>query len=123
MCSKCGAKIRGWYHSDGITTLRPPGAKIPLPSYCYSCGNPYPWIENNLKKLNAILLIDTVMDEEQKGIIREYLPDLVINDENANTSAVIIKAISEKASGPVKSFIIEFVKSLGVDSVKKIFRF
>lgn len=122
-CPHCKAPIRGWYEVEGVVNIRSSKTKFPIPLYCHNCGNPYPWIENNQKKLNSLLLIDSVLTDDEKGILREYLPDLTIDDDNSLTSAVLVKSISDKASNTTSEFIKNFVLTLAVDSVKKFFGF
>ena len=121
-CPKCNAYILGWpYDDETELSLRRYGEEFTIPAQCHNCGNPYPWTENNQKRLNALLLIDTVLTDEEKSILREHLPDLSVNDANTLTSAAIIKSISEKASKTTQSFIRNLVLSVAVDSAKKFF--
>lgn len=43
-CPKCGADIKGYYHSPGVFTL----AETPVPLYCDACGGEFPWTQKRL---------------------------------------------------------------------------
>jgi hypothetical protein len=49
-CSYCGAKIRGYYHVDGV--IGGGGPDVPL--NCHSCGRGYAWKNKVLVKIIAI---------------------------------------------------------------------
>lgn len=55
-CQCCGAAIHGKYHEPGIVLF---GSFEP-DSYCYNCGQPYPWTEAALR--NTALLIQEEED-------------------------------------------------------------
>lgn len=119
-CPNCGTPIKGLLCLSTEYQIYS-NKEYRIPSYCYNCGKPFPWIENNLKKLNAILLLDNILSDDEKGILRQYLPDIPMNDDNTLTSAALVKAISDRAAPATKQFIIEFIKSVSIAAVSKLF--
>lgn len=92
-----------------------------LANNCYSCGSPFPWFDNELKKLNAVMAIDSCLNDEEKALLLQCIPDLTIDFDGTITSAALVKGLTEKAATATKSFIIELIKSIAVDSVKDLF--
>jgi len=72
-CQNCNSPIRGYYHRPniaGITTIN-------TPSFCYNCGNPYPWTETRLQAAQDLINEIDELSEEEKEKFADSLPDVI----------------------------------------------
>src|SRR5207253_543371 len=74
-CLLCQEPIRGAYHKafTGFA-FYPPYRR---PSFCPSCGSPYPWTEEGLKSARALADELENLSQEEKESLKESLGDVV----------------------------------------------
>ena len=86
VCEHCQSPIQGTYHVDGLIYL---GNKYTKPNYCHNCGNAYPWTQILIDNAIELLYLDQEIDEETKQIIKNAIPDLIV--ENPSTQLAVAK--------------------------------
>lgn len=64
-----------------------------IPYYCTQCGKPFPWIENILEDAAEIIDVEELLTYEQKEILKNELPNLIIESPRSGLSATKTKKI------------------------------
>lgn len=109
-CQKCGALIKGKYKVQGVVDIR----GINAPSYCYNCGNPYPWTEKTIKKLTETFELAEVSKTDIIEIM-DTLPDIIASTPTTELSAYKINKIGSKFSGAASVAWAKVIRPLIVD--------
>lgn len=109
-CLKCGTGIRGV-----PDTLNFPIHDYKAPSYCFSCGQAFPWTETLIKNAVKLISLDDNLSDEHKDIIKNALPDLIVEKP---TSPVATAKYKKFIPGAAK-YIQDGLKNLLVDVVSE----
>lgn len=110
-CQSCDDLIQGYYYVPGVFS----SAKYNAPNYCHSCGKPYPWTEKLLNNAVELISLDDQLNDEQKQIIKNAIPDLIVESPTtALAQAKYKKYISNSAF-----YIQDGLKNLLVDVVSE----
>lgn len=110
-CVNCNSEIQGYYYSPGV--LR--SINYTAPNYCHDCGNPYPWTKKVLDNAVELVSLDDELTEEHKTIIRNAIPDLVID----SPTTPVAEAKYKKYMSNAADYVQEGVKNLLVDVVSE----
>ena len=94
-CPRCGAEIRGEYHSD-VLILN----EFKTPAFCHACGKPYPWTEATLKAAQDLAAELAGLSPEEREIVAKSLPDIIRDTLRTSLAATRFKTLVAKA-GPV----------------------
>ena len=86
-CSECNSPIHGTYDS-GLPVI---GFEPVIDSYCYNCGNPYPWTKLALEKTEEIISEDECLSQSEKQKLVELMPDLVSETPSTNLAVIKLK--------------------------------
>lgn len=114
-CAVCNAPIRGYYHAPGVIGL----FEYDNPSYCYNCGEAYPWTVASLEA--AAELADELegLSLEERQQLKDSFPDLVRDTPKAIVAETRFKKLMKKAGSEaydgMKSILINVVS----EAVKK----
>lgn len=85
-----------------------------LPAYCHECGSPYPWTEELLKKADDIIDSFDELSEEQRELLKERFPDLLIDNPRSITAALtyskLINGLELASSAVGKGLIIHLLE-------------
>ena len=111
-CTNCGAPIRGQSRQTGVIASKEEYRK---PYYCYQCAFPYPWTSYIINTAVELAALDSI-GEENKRIIKEALPDLIV--ETPKTSIAIAKY--EKGVSSAGTFVKDALRQLLVDVVCEV---
>lgn len=71
-CPTCNANIRGKYHMDGVLNVST-AKNFPVPSFCYSCGAPYPWTKSALDAAQELLELESELSPEELSYLNENM--------------------------------------------------
>jgi hypothetical protein len=123
-CPSCGAEIHGDYEGD-YDAFEDSFQMDKAPSYCYECGEPYPWTKKALASAKLLIEEDENLNEFEKQQFNETLSDLAIPvpTPKTNLSVARFKKLITKANEvtiqSVQNIIIEIAsetirKSLGL---------
>ena len=108
-CTNCGAPIRGQEKPGGYIASRTDYKK---PFYCYKCGEPYPWTSLIINNAVELASLDDI-GEENKKLIKDALPDLIV--ESPMTPLAIAKY--QKGLSKAGSFVKDALRQLLIDVV------
>lgn len=104
-CPSCQVKLRGFFHSDFITTPK-------VEMYCFDCGNPYPWTVSAIESAQLLIQEDEGLDELQKSSLIETLPDLVVETPRTRLASIrvqkALKSVGKFTAEAIRQFIIDF---------------
>jgi hypothetical protein len=108
-CDNCGERIRGYYHITGVISLQ----EYESPSFCHSCGKPFPW---TLSKLEAAKELANEMDElslEERERLKMSIDDLVASNPKTEVAAVrykkIMSRVGREAAASMRSILTDIL--------------
>ena len=110
-CPSCNESIRGYYHVPGVLG----GFDYSAPSYCYNCGNPFPWTVSGIEAASELADELIGLTDEEKAQLKLSLPELVKNGPKTVVAESRFKRIMKKAGK--ESF--EGMKSILTDIVSE----
>lgn len=114
-CQHCNADIRGKeYWPDVIGS-----GEFIFPYYCHSCGNPLPWTENLLNNAVELLSLDENIDNKTAEIIRNAIPDLIVETPSTPVAVAKYKKYIGQASQLVKDSLYKLLVDVVSASIKK----
>lgn len=113
-CESCSTPIRGKYHNPNAFTSRP----VPVPAYCLGCGNAYPWQEEAVANLRAILREGDLTDDEVE-IAEAALPDVLRDTPKSESAALRFKRVLGGLGKPAYDVAIKVVSDLASETAKK----
>ena len=119
-CPSCQASIRGDYDIPGVITI---GYKYKVPSYCYSCGKPYPWTQAAIDATKALIEEEQDLTKLQQSQLVEILPDIITETPKTKLAAARFKkallAVGKFTAEGLRQFVIYF----GCELVKRELKF
>lgn len=116
-CLNCHSYIKGFYEPDGIAYL---GKRIAeLPSYCESCGKPFPWTEKVLESAHELILLDDNLSDKDKEILSSTIPDLLVTNPRTPVSEAKFKLYFAKAGNLVKDSLYTLLVDVVSETTKK----
>ena len=87
-CPSCNSSIRGNYRVEGVISM-----DDPVPAYCHSCGNAYPWTHTALNSAKELVEELDQLDREEKDKLNGSIGGLVRDSPQAQVAAVRCKKL------------------------------
>lgn len=121
-CSHCSSPIRGRaiYHDDEGDYLT--SEQLDPASYCYSCGSPYPWTQQNLDALDETLELLIELDDEKKREVRQAVRDVLVESPRSAPAVLRIKKIAKGMEALGRQIMVEFITKIAAESLKSQLR-
>ena len=113
-CPSCNSSIRGNYHVEDVISM-----DDPVPAYCHSCGNAYPWTHTALNSAKELVEELDQLDREEKDKLNGSIGELVRDSPQAQVAAVRFKKLIKKAGGPAADAIRRILMDLASEAIKK----
>ncbi len=113
-CNHCGADIRGKENIPGVVNLIP----YSPPSYCYHCGNPFPWTASALEVAKELIADDDMLDNDMKEKLSNSLPDVITETPKTNLAATRMKKAISVAGKFTAEGLRQFVIDFGCELIK-----
>ena len=110
-CLNCDSAIQGSYCIPNF--IGPDNFQFP--NYCHECGNPYPWTEKLLNNAVELVSLDEELNENQKEIIKNAIPDLIIE----SSSTPVAQAKYKKYMSLAAEYVQEGTRNLLIDVVSE----
>ncbi len=104
-CPHCNSPIHGKAIIPGVVDLT---GYYEKPYYCYNCGEPYPWTRQIIDHAVELASLDEELTEEDIKLIKEAIPDLIV--ETPTTPLAVVKY--KKGISNASSFVIEGLKQI-----------
>ncbi|OUB49948.1 DUF2321 domain-containing protein [Bacillus thuringiensis] len=114
-CQNCEHPIEGYYYVSGFISLGP--ETFPVPFYCKHCGNPYPWTTTILENAVELVSLDEELDENAKEIIKNAIPDLLVDTPTTPLAVARYKKHIAKGSQLLKSGLHNLLSGAVTDAV------
>jgi hypothetical protein len=114
-CQYCHAPIRGRLY-DGEILIRP---RYQKDMYCYECGKPYPWTEAIIKASTDLLWMDEDLSSDQKEILKNAIPDLIVEAPATPVAVASYKKYISKASDYISNALYQLLVDVVSESVKQ----
>lgn len=83
-CPHCNTSIRGEYQVPGVISTF---SRFILPSFCHSCGKPYPWTEAKIKAAQELAEEMEGLSEDQRVILKRSIDDIVADTSQGHREA------------------------------------
>jgi hypothetical protein len=117
MCPGCDAKIRGHFVPPGVTGV---GGHYTPPSFCFSCGQPFPWTTEKLAAAKDLAdeLEDVSADDRAK--LKTAIDDVAAGGPRAEAGAARIKRMVGKAGTGVGHALWKISVEVASEAAKKI---
>ncbi len=114
-CLKCNTNIRGEYYVEGVVCL---GEEPKAPSYCFNCGNPFPWTEDALEAARIAIDEDERLNSEDKEKLKMSLPDLIADTPRTSLAAARMKKAFLHVGNFNKEILMKFIVSSCCEAAK-----
>lgn len=114
-CPKCGASIREKLDSDYAAIT-----EYTIPKYCFSCGQPFPWIQLAIDSARKIIEEDDQIEEDFQQKLRASLPDIVSDTPQTKLACTRFKkaflSVGKFTAEGLRQFVIDF----GCEAAKRL---
>lgn len=115
-CYECGADIRGDYYVEGVISF---GGGYEPPSFCFNCGNPFPWTQRKLEAAVELVQAGGKLTDEELSQFRKDLGDLVKNSPRVQVASLRFKQTMSKVGTSVASSVRDIVIDVLSEAAKK----
>lgn len=118
ICLQCHAPIRGVAEVKGVIVV----GDMPYdkPFYCYECGAPYPWTQKILDSAVELVSLDDDLDETSKELIKNAIPELLIDTPITPIAVAKYQKGLSKASQIIHDSMRQLLIDVVSETVKKI---
>lgn len=113
-CDNCGALIKGRFAAKRNTRY-----VYTRPSYCHKCGHALPWTQTILENAIELVSLDDSLNDEIKGIIKNALPDLIVETPTTPIAVAKYKKFIPAAAEYVKNGLRDLLVDVASETVKK----
>lgn len=117
-CSSCNAPIRGLPELNALYLGDRPYTR---PNYCHECGSPYPWIEKVIDSAIELIALDIDLDDTTREIIKNSIPDLLVDSPITPVAVAKYKFGISKASQLIKDSCYNLLVDVLSETAKKTF--
>lgn len=115
-CSHCGINIRGHVSYDGIF-----GAyEYKRPSFCHSCGKPYPWTELAIQSAIELAEMSGTLSSDDIEKFKSDIPALSTDSPKTALAVARTKQILAKVGKEVADGIRSIIVDVASETVKKM---
>jgi hypothetical protein len=118
VCPSCNANIRGRYKSDGVINIH--SDNLPTPSFCYNCGNPYPWTKASFDATLELLELESNLSPEELAYLNENMSSLTVDTPKTKVVATKFKIALSKVGSTTASAIKDILVEIASEAAKKI---
>ena len=115
-CPNCNSMIRGWYKMEDVVIFHKK-EDFKIPSYCHSCGEPYPWTTNAIKVAELLIAEEEQVSQEEIDKMIEVLSDIIVETPKTQLATVRIKKFISKSSSFVADGLRQFIIDFGCEYV------
>lgn len=113
-CQNCNENLRGSYEDDySIET------DYLAPSYCFNCGQPFPWTEKLINNAIELISLDDNLPDDVKRIIKSALPDLIVETPSTAVATAKYKKFIPSAAKYVQDGLRNLLVDVASETVKK----
>lgn len=103
ICQNCNAQIKGYNMGDY------PIGELPIPNYCYNCAEPFPWTKLLIDKAIELVSLDKKLKESDKEVIKNELPNLLVDSIETPISQAKIKILMDKMTPNISNMFVQLL--------------
>jgi len=121
-CPKCGmANINGCPHCKATieSDLESPSER---PSYCVSCGKPFPWTETALTIAQEFTDELEELSTEDKTTLKGTFNDLIVYNPGTEVAVTRFKSIVKKAGSDAREVLTKIFVDLASETIAKLLK-
>jgi len=115
-CPNCQTEIRGDYKVPNVIGG---GGLSKAPSFCHSCGKPYPWTAKKLEAAREMIMELDELTPEEKDKLDNSLDDLVSETPKTEVASLRFKKILKKLSKDSYEGIKTIIVDVASEAIKK----
>lgn len=115
-CPSCNTPIRGKYNADNVVILQ----DYKAPSYCFSCGKPFPWTQSRIDAIAELIEFDNQLSKDEKLYISNNVNELTIDTPKTKVVATKVKFYLSEAATATADAIKDILVEIISESAKKI---
>jgi hypothetical protein len=112
-CPSCSSIVRGHQRNSGVI-----GFRFPIPAFCHSCGEPYPWTQAKIRAAKDLAQLMEGSPEDKK-LLEASIDDLVRDTPAATVAAVRFKGLVAKGGKAVVDAFRDILVDVLSEAVKK----
>ena len=112
-CESCSAPIRGSLTGVLSTDYSPP-------SFCHSCGRPYPWTDARLNAAKELSEEIEGLTPEERNILKRSLDDIVRDTPHTTVAATRFKRLAVKSGKATAEGFRNILIDVVSETAKKI---
>jgi hypothetical protein len=116
-CDGCGADLRGHYVPPGVTGV---GGPYSPPSFCSSCGKPFPWTTEKLAAAQDLADELEEVSADDRAKLKTAIDDVAAGGPRAEVGAARIKRMLGKTSTVVGQALWKIAVEVAGEAAKKI---
>lgn len=116
-CQHCETPIRGYYHSAGWHVVG--GAQV-APTFCHSCGQPYPWTDAKRKAARELVGELDDLSEEERDLLLQSIDDIVGDTPQTEVAATRFKKLAAKLGKGAADAFRRILVDIASESAKKV---
>jgi hypothetical protein len=118
-CGHCGAEIKGIYVNINPFYNRLSAESYRPPSFCESCGKPYPWIERRLQAAKELIDQEQRLAPDEKAALETDIQDVTHDVPRTQAAAIRIKNVLAKVPGALGSALRDIIVNFASEAAKK----
>jgi hypothetical protein len=115
-CLECKANIRGYYYVPGVVSI---GHNYEPPTYCFNCGNPYPWTERKISGALELIKEEGELSNEEYQQFEKDLVELTKDSPKVQVASVRFKKVMGKVGNSIATGVREIVVDILSEAAKK----
>lgn len=117
-CPNCGTNIRGYFYDYDFTICSPYSA----PSFCFNCGNPFPWTQSAIDSARELALESDDLTEEDAEAIATSMLDITSDNPRTELASIRIKKFVKRAGANVGGAIERIAISIGTEAAIRLIK-
>ncbi len=120
-CEKCSTPIKGSYRQE--SHIDPPflysNALYQRPSYCYNCGESFPWTKISKESAYELIELADSLDESEKADFKTSINYLILDTPKTTTAIIKFQRCAKKAGTEITKGLSAILVDLVSETVKK----
>ena len=115
-CPSCRTSIRGFYDEGKLIYV---GPKYTPPSFCYNCGNAFPWTERKIASAVELIEVGAELSSEELQEFRTDLSELTKDSPKTQVASLRFKKVMTKVGTSIASGVRDIVVDVLSEAAKK----
>ena len=116
-CPACGMSIRGRYYIPGVLARQRP---FRPPSFCFSCGKPFPWTAAKIQVAKELAEELDGLDASDRETLKAAIDDLSSDTPRTELAAIRFTKTLRKARRGARTALTSVVLEVASEAAKKL---